>query len=137
MGKTQNPDRPVAPSGIHISAASCIQRSKAGRTFLDNLDFIMASLTYIAANAIDYLFTVPGVKSDPLREGNPLIRGYIDLFGAEYGVLVCKLLLCIGVISAMRVIDLAHREKRTWLRAEYILYGGAILMTLSGLLWLF
>ena len=96
----------------------------------------MASLAYIAANVIDFLLTVPGVENNPLQEGNPVMRGYIDLFGARCGILICKLLVCIGVICAMRVINLAHREKRTRLRAEYILYGGAILTTLAGSLWL-
>lgn len=107
------------------------------RTFLDNLDFTMASLAYIAANIIDYLLTISGVENDAFREGNPLLREYIELFGAGRGILICKLLACIGVICAMRVIDLAYKENKIRLRAEYILYGGAILMTLSGCLWLF
>ena len=104
---------------------------------MDDLDFIMASLAYIAANVIDYLLTIVGVENNAFREGNPILRGYIELFGAEHGILICKLLACIGVISATRVIDLARKENKTRLRAEYVLYGGAILMTLSGWLWLF
>ena len=121
MWSTQNPNRSLAQK----------------REFVDNLDFIMASLAYIAANVIDYLLTIPGVENDVFREGNPILLGYIELFGAGRGILLCKLLACIGVISAMRVIDLARKENKTRLRAEYILYGGAILMTLSGCLWLF
>ena len=96
----------------------------------------MASLAYIIANVTDYLFTVSGVEKEPFREGNPIVQGYIYFFGASRGILICKLLACIGVICAMRVINLAYREKRTRLRAEYVLYGGAILTTLGGSLWL-
>ena len=96
----------------------------------------MASLAYMAANMIDYLLTISGVENDAFREGNPILRGYIELFGAGHGILICKLLVCIGVVCAMRVIDLAHKENKAKLRAEYILYGGAILTTLGGCLWL-
>lgn len=64
------------------------------RTFVDNLNFIMASFTYIAANAIDYLLTIPGVENDAFREGNPLLREYIVsadflfLSYASYGLMV-------------------------------------------------
>ncbi len=137
MGKMQDSDSSIARLGIHVPVVFRIRSGGIKHIFLDNLSFIMASLMYIAANVIDYLLTVSGIESDPLREGNPVLQEYVSLFGARHGILICKLLTCIGVLSAMRVIDLAYREKRTRLRAEYILYGGAILMTLGGLLWLF
>ena len=101
------------------------------------MSFIIARLVYIVANVVDYLFTISGVAENPLREGNPIIQGYITHFGAVYGILLCKALACIGVLFAMKVIHIGYKENRTRVRAEYILYGGAILMTLGGCMWLF
>jgi uncharacterized membrane protein len=137
LGKTLSLNRSLIRLETYVSAVSHIRRERIKRIFLDNLSFIISTLTYIAANVIDYLFTIRGIDGNPLREANPILRGYIELFGTVSGILICKLLICIGVISAMRVVHLAHREKRTRLRAEYILYGGAILTTLGGSLWLF
>ena len=137
MGKMYNLDSSIVRLEIHVPVVFRTRSDRIKHIFSDNLSFVMASLMYIAANVIDYLFTVSGIESNPLREGNPVLQEYINLFGARHGILICKLLLCIGVISAMIVIDLAHREKKTRLRAEYILYAGAILMTSGGLLWLF
>ena len=137
MGETLSLNRSLIRLETYVSAVSYIKREKIKRISLDNLSFIVSSLTYIAANVIDYLFTIQGIDGNPFREANPILRGYIEFFGAVSGILICKLLICIGVISAMRVVHIAHREKRTRLRAEYILYGGAILTTLGGSLWLF
>lgn len=103
----------------------------------NDLDFIMASIAYIAASIIDYLFTVSGVWENPLREGNPMIQEYINHFGPKNGVLICKLIIGIGVLCATLVIYLRYKEKKTKIRADYILYGGAIITTIAGLLWIF
>lgn len=137
MGKILSINRSFARLGAYVSSVSRTRRGSIKRVFLDNLSFITATLMYIAANVIDYLFTIQGVGDNPLREANPIVRLYIDLFGAIHGVLICKLLICTGVIAAMRVVHIAHREKWTRLRADYILYAGAILTTLGGSLWLF
>ena len=137
LGNILSLNRSLIRLGTYVSEVSCIKRGRIKRIFLDNLSFIVSTLTYITANVIDYLFTIRGIDGNPFREANPILREYIQLFGAVSGILICKLLICIGVISAMRVVHLAHREKRTRLRAEYILYGGAILTTLGGSLWLF
>jgi len=129
-----NPNRSLARLGSHVSYA---RMDRMKRVFADNLGFLIAGLTYAAANVIDYLLTIPGVENNSFQEGNLILRGYIEFFGAEHGILICKLLICIGVMSAMGVINLAHKKSQTWMRAEYILYGGAILMTLGGCLWLF
>lgn len=105
------------------------------RVFLDNPNFILASLVYVTAHVIDFLFTVPGVKHTMFEEGNPIIQGYIDLFGLEYGILSYKLLVCAAVILGMKAVDLACEERKVRLRPEYILYGGALLTTLGGALW--
>ena len=137
MGNTLSLNRSLIRLGTYVSEASRVKRGRIKRIFLSNLSFIISILTYTAANVADYLFTIRGLDGNPLREANPILRGYIEIFGAVSGILICKLLICIGVISAMRVVHLAHMEKRTRLRAEYILYGGAILTTLGGSLWLF
>jgi hypothetical protein len=107
------------------------------RVFWDNPNFILASLAYVAAHMIDYLFTVPGIRHTVFREGNPIIQVYIDLFGLEIGLLSYKLLVCAAVIIGMKAVDLACEGKKARIRPEHILYGGAILTTLGGALWLY
>ena len=107
------------------------------RILLDDLEFIAASLAYIIAHAIDYLFTVPGITNTVFKDGNPVIQGYINYFGVENGLLVCKLLICISVIIGMKSVDFAYRNRKTRFRAKHILYGGAILTTFGGSLWLY
>ena len=106
------------------------------RAFSHNLEFIVASLTYILAHVIDYLFTVPGIKAAVTVEGNPVIQGYIDIFGVENGVMFSKLFICAGVIFGAKAISLAYKNRKTKIKAEPILYGGAVLTALGGSLWL-
>ena len=109
------------------------------RILFNSPDFTMASLTYIAANITDYLFTVPGIKRTAYGEGNPIIQAYMRYFGVETGLLCYKLLLCTAVIVGMKALDLIYKEGRlkVRVRAEHILYGGAILTTSGGALWMF
>jgi len=137
LGKILSINKSFIRLGAYASVASCIRRIRTKRVFLTNLSFTAATLMYITANVIDYLLTVRGVGENPLQEANPIIRSYIELFGAIHGVLICKMLICTGVIAAMKVVHITHRQKRTKLRADYILYGGAILTMLGGSLWLF
>ena len=106
------------------------------RALSDNLEFAVASSAYIISHVIDYLLTVQGITGNIAREGNPVIREYINLFGVKGGLLVYKSLICGGVILGMKAIDSLRRRKKTRFRAEYILYGGSVLTTLGGCLWL-
>ena len=109
------------------------------RILSNSPDFTMASLTYIAANIADYLFTVTGIRRTAYSEGNPIIRAYMHYFGIEAGLLCYKLLLCTAIIVGMKALDLIYKEKKykVWIRAEHLLYGGAILTTSGGALWMF
>ena len=106
------------------------------RKVLGNIEFIIASLTYIIAHVVDYLFTVPGVMSSASGEGNPVIQGYIDYFGIQGGLLFSKSLICGSVILGVKAISIAYKRKKTKIKAEHILYSGAVLTTLGGSLWL-
>jgi len=108
------------------------------RTFADNLSFMLATLVYLAANTVDYFLTVSGIRNTLCREGNPIIQGYMDYFGVEKGLLSYKLLICAGLIIGMKALDIARKEGklRVRIRAEHILYGGAILTASGGVLWL-
>lgn len=104
--------------------------------FADNLNFILASLTYLVAHVIDYFFTVSGIRYTATGEGNPIIQGYIDHFGLVRGLLGYKALICIAIIAGLKAVDLAQKENKLKVKAEHILYGGAILTTSGGALWL-
>jgi hypothetical protein len=106
------------------------------RTLSDNLEFLIASLAYVISHVIDYLLTVQGITENIAKEGNPVIREYISLFGVKGGLLVYKSLICGGIILGMKAIDSLRRRQKTRFRAEYILYGGAALTALGGCLWL-
>ena len=109
------------------------------RILFSNPDFTMASLTYIAANITDYLFTVAGIRTTAYGEGNPIIQVYMRYFGVEGGLLCYKLLLCTAIIFGMKALDLIYKERglKVSISAEHILYGGAILTTSGGALWMF
>jgi hypothetical protein len=106
------------------------------RIFSNNSDFIKASLAYIIAHVIDYLLTVQATMGTMLKDGNPMIRQYMDLFGTQNGLLAYKLLICGSVILGMKAVDLSHRKGKTKFRGEYVLYGGVIVTVLGGCLWL-
>ncbi len=106
------------------------------RIFSNNSDFIKASLAYIVAHVIDHLLTVRSILGTMLKDGNPMIRQYMDLFGTQGGLLACKLLICGSVILGMKAIDMSYKKGRTRFRGEYVLYGGAIVTILGGCLWL-
>ncbi len=106
------------------------------RIFSNNSDFIKASLAYIVAHVIDYLLTVRSILGTMLKDGNPMIRQYMDLFGTQNGLLAYKLIVCASVILGMKAVDLSYKEGKTRFRGEYVLYGGAIVTVLGGCLWL-
>ena len=104
--------------------------------FSNNSGFIKASLAYIVAHVIDYLLTVQATIDTTLKDGNPMIRQYMDLFGAQDGLLAYKLLICGSVILGMKAVDMSYRKGKTRFRGEYVLCGGAIVTVLGGCLWL-
>jgi len=106
------------------------------RIFPSNSDFIKASLAYIIAHAIDHLLTVRSTMGTMLKDGNPMICQYMDLFGTQNGLLTYKLIICGSVILGMKAVDMSYRKGKTRFRGEYILYGGAIATVLGGCLWL-
>ena len=94
-----------------------------------------ASLVYVAAHVIDYLFTVRGIAVGAFREGNPVIQGYMDCFGVGKGLVICKLLMGVVIILGVIVTHLAYEQRGIRFKIEYVLYGGAILTFLGGVLW--
>ena len=106
------------------------------RIFSSNTDFVKASLAYIIANVIDYLLTVRSILGPMLKDGNPIIRQYMDLFGTQNGLLVYKLIICGSIILGMKAVDLSYRKGKTRFSGKYVLYGGAIATVLGGCLWL-
>ena len=97
---------------------------------------MVAGLIYIAANAVDYHLTVYGIMNTAYREANPIVRGYMDLFGLTEGLMIYKVLMVGMIILAVVTVDLFYRSKSVRFRAEYILYAGALMTTLGGTLWL-
>ncbi|MBD3181237.1 hypothetical protein GF312_03025 [Candidatus Poribacteria bacterium] len=105
--------------------------------FSDDMEFTIASFTYIMAHVVDYLFTISGVELSPLNEGNLIIRNYMNMMGIEQGLLFYKGVMCAGVILGMKAVQLSYRKRNIKFKVQYILYGGAVATTLGGTLWLF
>ncbi len=99
------------------------------------LQITVAGLIYIAANAIDYHFTMYGLMNTPYREANPIVRGYMDLFGLQEGLMLYKVLMVGMIILAVITLDLVYRKKNARFRPAYLLYAGALLTTMGGSLW--
>ncbi|MFC1714185.1 DUF5658 family protein [Candidatus Poribacteria bacterium] len=100
------------------------------------LEIIVAGLIYILANAFDYYLTVYGIMNTTYREANPIVRGYMDIFGLTEGLMIYKVLMVGLIILAVITVDLFYRKKNIRFRPEYILYVGALMTTLGGSLWL-
>ena len=95
-----------------------------------------ASLAYIAAHIVDYFFTLHGLTRNASQEANPVVQGYIDCFGVEKGLMICKSLMSVAIILGVVVTQLAYNKKGTKVKLEYVLYAGSILTFLGGVLWL-
>jgi hypothetical protein len=100
------------------------------------VQMILASLVFIVANAIDYTFTLYGLMYTNVREANPVIQGYMDVFGLKQGLLIYKSLMVGIIVLGVIVFDRACKAKGIRFRSEYLLYGGSILTAFAGLLWL-
>lgn len=109
---------------------------KIKRTAVQNRDFILASLVYASASFADYIATLNGIRLNKIREMNPLLNSYTDLFGAEYGLLIPKIIFFIGVVSAAKYVDYRNKSGETKWKAEYILYPGALMTGGIGLSWI-
>ena len=96
-----------------------------------------ASLVYMTAHVVDYLFTVHGIAVNASQEANPLVKVYMDYFGVERGLMICKSLMSTIIIFGVIVTHIACSKEGNKIRVEYVLYGGAILTLLGGALWLF
>ena len=95
-----------------------------------------ASLAYIIAHIIDYFLTVYGITANLSQEANPVVRGYMEIFGVGRGLAICKSLMCTIIILGAIVAHLACREKGNKIRVEFILYAGSLMTLLGGALWL-
>ena len=100
------------------------------------LEIATASTVYILANILDYHFTVYGMANTGYPEANPIVEGYMILFGLTEGLFIYKVLMASMTILAVITIDLVYRKKNVKFRSEYFLYAGAFLTTLGGSLWL-
>lgn len=100
-------------------------------------ELVLAILVYAAASTTDYLLTLAGLIGEEVRELNPLLNAYIEHLGVYRGLLVPKLLLGVMVVlSASLYIHVMHRRNRTRIRAQHILYPGAVLTVVAPLHWI-
>jgi hypothetical protein len=97
---------------------------------------ITAILVYITAHIVDYFLTVYGIVTKTSQEANPVVQGYIDHFGVEKGLMICKSLMSIVIILGVIFAHLAYGGKQDKVKVEYILYVGSLFTFLGGVLWL-
>ncbi len=114
-----------------------MKRERTNLGWRPDWDLALALIAYAAASASDYLLTLAGLLGREIREVNPLLRAYIEHFGPAQGLLISKLLLGGAVVLASSLyLHAMHRQRRTRLRAEHILYPGALFTALAPLHWL-
>ena len=97
---------------------------------------IFASLVYILANLADYLFTLYGIANNLSQEANPVVQGYMDVFGVGRGLAICKFLMGAIIILGVIATRLAYRKRGSEIRVELLLYAGSFITLLGGSLWL-
>jgi len=100
------------------------------------LHIIFASLLYVLANLVDYFFTLYGIAKNVSQEANPVVQGYMDVFGVGRGLAICKLLMGAIIILGVIAIRLAYRRRGSEVRVELLLYAGSFMTLLGGSLWL-
>ena len=114
--------------------------SKIGRFGSSNryrwLQILTASLVYIAAHVFDYFLTVYGIGANASQEANSVVQGYMDYFGVEKGLMICKSLMSTIIIFGVVLAHLAYNGKGHKIKVEYILYAGSLFTFLGGALWL-
>ena len=111
--------------------------SSAARTFGLDWEFGVALAAYAAASVADYLLTLVGLLGREIRELNPLLNVYIEHFGAQHGLIIPKLLIGFTVVTASSLyIQAMHQQGKTRLRAQHLLYPGALFTALAPLNWL-
>ena len=95
-----------------------------------------ASLAYIIAHIADYFLTIYGVTANLSQEANPVVRGYMEIFGPGRGLAICKSLMCTIIILGAITVHLTCRKKGNKIRVEFVLYAGSLMTFLGGALWL-
>ncbi len=111
-------------------------RAEAFRRLGLDWEFGVALAAYGAASLADYLLTLTGLLGREIRELNPLLNFYIEHFGPSHGLIIPKLLLGFTAVAASSLyIQAMHRRGRTRLRAQHILYPGALFTAFAPLHW--
>jgi len=100
------------------------------------LELVVACITFIAANAIDYMLTIYGIRNTTVGEANPFAKFYMNTFGMLDGLLIYKFLMVIIILVSLIALDYALNLRKIKFRTEYILYIGAGLTVLASSLWL-
>jgi len=113
-----------------------VKRTDGNPGWRPDWDLALALLAYAAASTSDYFLTLTGLLGREIREFNPLVRAYIEHFGPAQGLLISKMLLGGTVVLASSLyLHAMHRQRKTRLRAEHILYPGALFTALAPLHW--
>ncbi|MFH1064608.1 MAG: DUF5658 family protein [Candidatus Woesearchaeota archaeon] len=98
-------------------------------------EFLIASGTYIAASAADYLMTIEGIRQNLINEANPVIARYIQHLGTEEGIMIPKVAIGTCMLTLMWYVDRFNSENKTKIKSQYILYPAALLTALTGASW--
>jgi hypothetical protein len=100
------------------------------------MELVLACVTYIAANAVDYMLTIYGLMNTNIGEANPFAKFYMNTFGLLDGLLIYKFLMVVIILASVIALDYALNLRRIKFKTEYILYVGAGLTVFASSLWL-
>ncbi|MDQ1329333.1 MAG: hypothetical protein QG641_2622 [Candidatus Poribacteria bacterium] len=95
------------------------------------LELVVACVTYVAANAVDYMLTIYGLTNTTADEANLFAQSYMKIFGMLDGLLIYKFLMIIIVLVSIIALDYTLILRKIKFRTEYILYAGAGLTVLA------
>ncbi|MHB8765143.1 MAG: DUF5658 family protein [Deferrisomatales bacterium] len=99
-------------------------------------ELLLALFAYAAASTADYLLTYVGLATGEIRELNPLLVGYIGHLGPHLGLLFPKVLLALlAVVPASLYLSAMHRDGRTRVKPQHLLYPGALFTVLAPAHW--
>ena len=100
------------------------------------LELVVACITYAAANAVDYMLTIYGLRNTTTGEANPFAKFYMNTFGLLDGLLIYKLLMVVIILASVIALDYALNLRKIKFRTEYILYVGAGITVFASSFWL-
>ncbi|MEM4268184.1 MAG: hypothetical protein QXK37_05135 [Candidatus Woesearchaeota archaeon] len=97
--------------------------------------YFIAASAFVAAQALDYFYTIRGIKKTGFTDLNPIICSYMEEVDKDIGLAVAKASLIASVLLGLKAVDIAAKKGQCNYRPERMLYVGAAATAVIGYSW--